>query len=220
MPGAVRGDGCNIDDPAHREGPHAVLFDLDGVLVDSRATVEEAWGRFAARHGLDPEHVIANCHGRRTVDLIRLVAPHLDADGEAFLIEQEEVSSAGPIRALPGARELLETVPADRFAIVTSGSRPLAVARLRAAGLPVPAVLVTAEDVERGKPDPAGYLSAAAQLGVEPARSLVVEDSPAGVDAGLSARMNVIAVLTTNDESALRAAHQRVPNLRALLPAP
>ena len=199
--------------------PHAVLFDLDGVLVDSAATVEEAWRRFATRHGLDPEHVIANCHGRRTVDLIRRVAPHLDAESEAVLIEQEEVGSAGPIRALPGACELLQIVPAERFAIVTSGSRPLAVARLRAAGLPVPAVLVTAEDVENGKPDPAGYLSAAAQLGVKPARSLVVEDSPAGVNAALSAGMNVIAVLTTNDESALSAAHRRVPNLSALLPA-
>jgi sugar-phosphatase len=199
--------------------PVAVLFDLDGVLVDSTATVEEAWTRFATRHGLDPEHVIAHCHGRRTIDLIRLVAPHLDADAEAVLIEQEEVGAAGPVRALPGARELLQIIPADRFAIVTSGSRPLAVARLRAAGLPVPPVLVTAEDVENGKPDPTGYLSAAAQLGVEPVQSLVVEDSPAGVAAALSAGTKVIAVLTTNDASSLRTAHRRVPNLSALLPA-
>jgi sugar-phosphatase len=198
--------------------PHAVLFDLDGVLVDSGASVEEAWTRFSARHGLDPEDVIANCHGRRTVDLIRLVAPHLDAEAEAALIEQEEAGNAGPVRALPGARELVQTVPADRFAIVTSGTRPLAVARLRAAGLPVPSVLVTAEDVESGKPDPAGYLSAAARLGVEPAHTLVLEDSPAGVDAALSAGMNVIAVLTTNDETALTAVHRRVPDLSALLP--
>ena len=198
--------------------PRAVLSDLDGVLVDSGAAIVDTWRRFAARHGLDPEHVLANSHGRRTVDLIRIVAPHLDADSEAARVEQEEIASAGSLRALPGAHELVQTVPSDRFAIVTSGSRQLAVARLQAAGLPVPDVLVTAEDVESGKPDPAGYLRAAARLGVEPAHSLVVEDAPAGVDAGLSAGMNVVAVLTTNDESALRAAHRRVPDLRALLP--
>jgi mannitol-1-/sugar-/sorbitol-6-phosphatase len=192
---------------------------VDGVLVDSTAAVEEAWTRFATRHGLDPQHMIANCHGRRTIDLIRLVAPHLDADVEATRIEREEVGTASPVRALPGARELLQTIPANRFAVVTSGARRLAVARLQAAGLPLPAVLVTADDVEKGKPDPTGYLSAAAQLGVEPPQSLVIEDSPAGVTAALSAGMTVIAVLTTTDASSLRAAHRRVPNLSALLPA-
>jgi mannitol-1-/sugar-/sorbitol-6-phosphatase len=192
---------------------------MDGVLVDSGATIEEAYRRFAAFHGLDLEQVLANSHGRRTVDLIRLVAPNLDAEAEAARLEQGEIASASLLRALPGARELVQIVPADRFAIVTSCTRPLAVARLQAAGLPVPDVLITAEDVERGKPDPAGYLRAAARLGVEPARSLVLEDAPAGVDAGLSAGMNVIAVLTTNDESALRAAHRRVPDLSALFPA-
>ena len=96
------------------------------------------------------------------------------------------------------------SVPPDRFAIVTSGSRPLAIARLRAAGLPVPDVLVTAEQVDDGKPDPAGYLRAAALLGVDPAARLVLEDAPAGVEAGLDAGMTVIAVLTTTDEAALR----------------
>jgi sugar-phosphatase len=199
--------------------PRALVCDLDGVLVDSGAAIVDAWMRFASRHGLDAEEILASYHGRRSVDLIRLVAPHLDAEVEASRVEQEEVASATSVRALPGARELVQRVPATGFAIVTSGSRRLAVARLEAAGLPVPEVLVTAEDVENGKPDPAGYLRAAGRLGVEPEHSLVIEDAPAGVDAGLSAGMNVIAVLTTNDESSLRRAHRRVADLSALLPA-
>ena len=198
--------------------PRAVISDLDGVLIDSGAQIEGTWTRFAQRHGLDPEHVLANTHGRRGVDLIGLVAPHLDAEAEAALIEQEEVELAGGLRPLPGARELVESIPPERFAIVTSGSRPLAVARLCAAGLPVPDVLVTAEQVEHGKPDPEGYLRAAALLGVDPAHAVVLEDAPAGVEAGRAAGMTVIAVLTTSDESSLRNAHSRVPDLRSLAP--
>jgi HAD superfamily hydrolase (TIGR01509 family) len=198
--------------------PRAVLSDLDGVLVDSSAVIERTWRRFAARHGLDAEHVLAESHGRRSVDLIRLVAPHVDAEEEASRLERDEIAAAHRVRALPGARELVDSLPADRFAIVTSGSRAVALARLYAAGLPVPEVLVTAEDVDNGKPDPDGYLRAAALLGVDPARSLVLEDAPAGVDAGRAAGMKVIAVLTTTGASALRAAHRRVPDLRAVLP--
>ena len=198
--------------------PRAVLSDLDGVLVDSAAAIEHSWRRFAARHELDARDVLAHSHGRRAVDLIRLVAPHLDAEAEAARIEREEIEGAGALRPLPGARELAEAVPADRFAVVTSGTRALAVARLRAAGIAVPEVLVTAEQVENGKPDPEGYLRAAAQLGVEPEHSVVLEDAPAGVAAGLAAGMTVIAVLTTHDERALRGAHSRVSDLRALLP--
>ena len=198
--------------------PRALLCDLDGVLVDSGTAIEDAWIRFASRHGLDSEQLLANSHGRRSVDLIRLVAPHLDAEAEAAQVEQDEVATAESIEALPGARELVQRVPEDRLAIVTSGSRRLAVARIRAAGLPVPDVLVTAEDVESGKPDPAGYLRAAAHLGVEPEHSLVIEDAPAGVEAGLAAGMNVIAVLTTNDEFTLRRAHRRIADLSELLP--
>ena len=194
----------------------AVLSDLDGVLVDSGAEIERTWRTFAERHGLDTASVLAESHGRRSVDLIRLVAPDLDAAAEAAAIEREEIENVDGLLPLPGARELVSSVPADRFAVVTSGSRALAVARLRAAGLPVPEVLVTAEQVEAGKPDPAGYLRAAALLGVDPSECLVLEDAPAGVAAGLAAGMTVIAVLTTNDESALRAAHRRVRNLRAL----
>ena len=196
--------------------PRAVLSDLDGVLVDSAAVIEQTWRGFADRHGLDPDEVVAAGHGRRSIDLIRLVAPHLDAEIEAANVEREEIAQASGLRPLPGARELVDAVPAERFAIVTSGSRALALARLRAAGLPVPAVLVTAEEVDDGKPHPAGYLRAAELLGVDPAHSVVLEDAPAGVEAGRAAGMTVIAVLTTNDASALTRAHSRVHDLRAL----
>jgi len=196
--------------------PRAVLSDLDGVLVDSAAVIEQTWRGFADRHGLEPDEVVAAGHGRRSIDLIRLVAPHLDAEIEAANVEREEIAQASGLRPLPGARELVYAVPAERFAIVTSGSRALALARLRAAGLPVPAVLVTAEEVDDGKPHPAGYLRAAELLGVDPAHSVVLEDAPAGVEAGRAAGMTVIAVLTTNDASALTKAHSRVRDLRAL----
>jgi sugar-phosphatase len=198
--------------------PRAVLSDLDGVLVDSAERIEATWLAFSERHDLDPEHVLAMSQGRRTVDLIRRVAPQLDAEMEAAELEREEAASADGVRALPGARELVESVPADRFAIVTSGTRTVAVARLRAAGIPIPDVLVTAEQVEKGKPDPAGYLRAAELLGVDPADALVLEDAPAGVEAGLAAGMTVVAVLTTGDTSLVGNAHGCVPDLRALLP--
>jgi HAD superfamily hydrolase (TIGR01509 family) len=197
--------------------PRAVLSDLDGVLVDSGPQIERTWRSFAERHQLDPAYVLAESHGRRSVDLIRLVAPELDAQAEAARVEREEIERVNGLRALPGARELIASVPDGRLAIVTSGSRPLALARLRAAGLPVPDVLVTAEDVEAGKPDPTPYLRAAELLGVEPAHSLVIEDAPAGVEAGVAAGMTVVAVTTTNDESALRGADAVVPDLHALL---
>jgi HAD superfamily hydrolase (TIGR01509 family) len=199
--------------------PRAVLSDLDGVLVDSGAQIEATWRAFSERHGLDAEQVLEESHGRRTVDLIRRVAPQLDADVEAAELEREDAASADDVRALPGARELVESVPSDRFAIVTSGTRAVAVARLRAAGIPIPDVLVTAEQVEDGKPNPAGYLRAAELLGVDPADALVLEDAPAGVEAGLAAGMTVIAVVTVGDASSVGNAHGCVPDLRALLPS-
>jgi HAD superfamily hydrolase (TIGR01509 family) len=196
----------------------AVISDLDGVLVDSGVQIEGTWRAFAERNDLELEQLLALSHGRRAVDLIQLVVPHLDAGAEAARIDREQIAAAASLTPLPGARELVESVPASRFAIVTSGSRALAVARLQAAGIPVPEVLVTAEQVERGKPDPAGYLRAARLLGVDPGDAVVLEDAPAGVEAGRAAGMTVVAVLTTSDESALRDAHRRVPDLRSLLP--
>jgi HAD superfamily hydrolase (TIGR01509 family) len=198
--------------------PVAVLSDLDGVLVDSSGSTDRSWRRFAERHRLDPEHVIDVSSGRRTADAIRVLAPALDAGAEAAEVERAQAADSGDVRALPGARELIGAIPADRFAIVTSGPRSLAVARLRAAGLPVPDVMVTGEQVDAGKPDPQGYLRAAAALGVAPAHCLVLEDAPVGIQAGLSAGMTVVGVTTTHAEDALEAAHVRVRDLAALLP--
>ena len=180
--------------------PRAVLSDLDGVLVDSGAQIEATWrgvrrtarARRRARSRAEPRPA------HRRPDPPRRSAPRRRGGGSADSSRKRSRAPVG-LRALPGARELVESVPADRFAIVTSGSRPLAVARLRAAGIPVPEVLVTAEQVENGKPDPAGYLRAAELLGVDPAHALVLEDAPAGVEAGLAAGMTVVAVLTAGE---------------------
>jgi HAD superfamily hydrolase (TIGR01509 family) len=200
--------------------PAAILSDLDGVLVDSSGSTSRSWRRFAAAHDLDPEAVLAATHGRRSADSIRTIAPELDAAAEAAEVERRQIEDCDDVEALPGARQLMETIPARRFAIVTSCPRPLALARLRAAGLPVPDVMVTAEQVEAGKPDPAGYLRAAADLAVPPAYCVVLEDAPAGVAAGVAAGMTVVAVTTTHAAPELSAAHVRVRDLAALLPDP
>ena len=191
----------------------AILFDLDGVLMDSGAAVERAWTRWAVGHGLDVAGVLAEAHGRRTQDTIRAVAPWLDVEAETRGLEAGESDDTDGVVALPGAASLLESLPADRWAVATSGSRRLATTRLAHGGLPLPRVLVTAEDVERGKPDPQPYLAAAAALGVEPSQCLVVEDAPAGIAAGKAAGAAVLAVTTTFAVSELGAADYLAPSL-------
>jgi mannitol-1-/sugar-/sorbitol-6-phosphatase len=148
----------------------AILFDLDGVLVDSGAAVERAWEEWAARHKLEIHHVLAEAHGRRTTDTIRAVAPWLDVEAESRALEEAETGDTDGVVALPGAASLLEALPAGSWAVATSGTRRLATTRLMHTGLPLPKVLVTAADVEHGKPDPQPYAAAAQGLGVEPSR--------------------------------------------------
>lgn len=190
----------------------AILFDLDGVLVDSSAAVERAWSRWAAEVEIGLDTVMAAVHGRRTADTIRAVAPHLDAVAEAARLEAREATADG-VAAYPGVAQLLGSLPAGRWAVVTSGSRPLASGRLAAAGLPLPAVVVTAEDVRGGKPDPEGYLAAAAALGSAPAHCVVVEDAPAGVEAARRAGMGVVALTTTHGSDELAGADAVVGSL-------
>jgi mannitol-1-/sugar-/sorbitol-6-phosphatase len=196
----------------------AMLFDLDGVLVDSRSCVERHWHRWAARHGLDLAHVLAEAHGRRTVDTIRAVAPALDVEREATVFEEAEAADVEGIVALPGALDLLTALPESRWAVVTSGSRPLALGRLHATGLPVPPCLVTADDVDEGKPDPQGYLRAAGLLGRAPRECVVVEDTPAGIAAAQAASMRSIAVATTHPREALLGADVCIASLAELRP--
>ncbi len=180
----------------------ALLFDLDGVLVDSSACIERHWRRWAVRHGLDVEALLAHLHGRRMVDLIRDCAPHLDAAAEATRLAFEEGTDTEGVRAFEGAAEMLRSLPPDAWAVVTSGNRITATTRLRHTGLPWPKVLVTADDVRRGKPDPEPYLTAAARLGVAPERCLVLEDAPAGIDAAKAAGMSALALTTTHPPGA------------------
>jgi sugar-phosphatase len=184
----------------------AILFDLDGVLMDSRVCVERHWTRWANGHGFDVARVLAEAHGRRTIDTIRAVAPSLDIEAEARLLEGGESIDFEGVTTLPGAAELLDALPAGSWTVVTSGTRPLATGRLAHGRLPIPEHLITADDVERGKPDPQPYLAGAAALGVDPAECLVIEDAPAGIEAGKVAGMTVLALATTYEASALAAA--------------
>ena len=184
----------------------AVIFDCDGVLVDSAASVERAWRRWAAVHGLDGAAVVAVAHGRRTEDTLRELGFSGDLAAEVELLEAAEIADATSVSRFPEAAALLPTLPPERWAVVTSGTRALATSRLAAAGLPLPVVLVTANDVAAGKPDPEGYLEAARRLGRPPADCLVFEDAPAGVEAALAAGMRVVGLATTHPAQELTAA--------------
>jgi mannitol-1-/sugar-/sorbitol-6-phosphatase len=177
----------------------AILFDLDGVLVDSTAYVEQQWRRWATAKGLPPEPFLQVCHGRRALETIRLAAPHLDAEAEVAAFRPDDTGWAGlSLGPVEGAQVLLGRLPVGSWAVATSGVRLVAKERLERAGLPVPAVLVCAEDVLHGKPSPDVYLMAALSLGVAPANCLVIEDAPAGIEAARSAGMKVIALTTTH----------------------
>jgi sugar-phosphatase len=191
----------------------ALLFDMDGVLMDSTPSVERVWRTWAARHGLDPEHVIGQAHGRRSIETIRAVTPEMDAEKENLMVEQMEIDDKEGVTTLPGAGELLAHLPPDQFAIVTSATRPLAVARLGYAGIPVPRHMITANDVVHGKPSPEPFLKGAALLGFDPAECLVFEDSPAGISSARSAGMKTIALQTTYAAEQLQDANAIIGNL-------
>ena len=186
----------------------AILFDLDGVLADSTQAVGRGWRRWAEGNGVPPEKVEAIMHGRRTVEIVRTVAPHLDAEVEAKKIEQRGVDDDGRdgVVVMPGASELLHALPRDRWAVVTSGTRLVATARLHLTGLPVPDVLVPADDVPHGKPHPEPYLKAALLLAVNPEECLVVEDAPAGIQSAHAGGMKAIGITTTFPAAELREA--------------
>jgi len=184
----------------------ALLFDLDGVLIDSTPAVARVWHRWAVEHGLDTETVVHMAHGRPSRTTIRELLPNADIDREDREVERREMEDLDGVILLPGARQLLNILPPERWTIATSSTRPLAEVRLRAAGLPAPRTMITSSDVKIGKPDPEPYLKAAAKLGFAASDCIVVEDVPAGVRAGKAAGARVIAFLTTMIRSDLEDA--------------
>lgn len=188
----------SISDPPHRRllTCEAVLFDMDGTLIDSRACVERTWRAWGERHGLNTDALLRMSHGRQNDDIIRMMVPHLNTADEIASLARAQEDCRDGIVAVPGASQLLKQLHPGRWAVVTSAWRRLAEIRLGCAGLPVPRVLVTADDIRQSKPDPEGYLSAAARLGIKPAKCVVVEDAPVGIAAARAAGMRVIGITT------------------------
>jgi sugar-phosphatase len=191
----------------------AVLFDVDGVLLDSYAGYREVWSRWCVLHGVDLELAWAATHGRRPVETIAEVAPHLAPDEEYVVLKGLLAEVGDRFPAFAAAGPLLHSLPPQSWAVVTSGQRPTVLSRFEAHGLPEPSVFVDGNDVAEGKPSPEGYLKAAALLGVRPADCLVVEDAPAGVRAGKAAGMTVLAIASTHGADELSDADEVVPSL-------
>ncbi len=184
----------------------AVLFDMDGVLVDSTPAVARVWNGWAFEHGLNPDEVVRRAHGRPSLATIIELLPNGDHEAENLEVERREIEDIADVVALPGALDLLQTIPETRWTIVTSASRRLAEVRLRAAGLPLPKHLVTASDLKRGKPFPDPYLRGAEILGMAPAECIVAEDAASGVRSGKAAGARVLGLLTTSKEEELLSA--------------
>jgi sugar-phosphatase len=183
------------------------------VLVDSTRAVDREWREWARRKGVDGDAVMAIAHGVRTLEVIRRVAPHLDAEAEARAIENHEASDQRGVTVMPGSVDLVRSIPEQRWGVVTSGSRLLATNRLRYCGLPVPEVLVTSDDVTHGKPHPEPYLKGAERLGFDPADCLVVEDAPAGIQSARAGGMKVVGITSTYGAEALEQANAVIRKL-------
>lgn len=181
-----------------------MLFDMDGVLTDSMPAVARVWSGWAVEHGFDPEEVVRAAHGRPSLLTVRDYLPDADHAVENREVERRELEDTEGIVPLPGAMELLAALPRERWAIVTSCTRPLAEVRLRAAGLPRPGLFITSSDVKHGKPAPDPYRTAAERLGFAAAECIVVEDAPAGVVSGKAAGARVIGIAEVFDEEELR----------------
>ena len=184
----------------------AFLFDLDGVLIDSTPAVERVWTLWAEARGFNPREVVMRAHGRPSIATVRDYLPEADDQAENALIERAEIEDLEGVVPLPGALQLLTSLPPERWTIVTSSTRPLAKVRIAAAGLPQPKFFVSSSDVTNGKPHPEPYLLGANRLGCAAERCIVVEDAPAGIRAGKAARMRVIGFGTITGERELRQA--------------
>ena len=184
-----------------------VLFDLDGVLVDSTPAVARVWAWWAREHGFpDPDEIVRLAHGRPSIATIRELLPRADHDAENREVERREIEDTDGVIPLPGTLELLQAIPRDNWAIVTSCTRRLAEVRIAAAGLPKPKYMVTSSDITNGKPHPEPYLKGAKTLGTTGAECVVIEDAPAGIRAGKAAGAHVVALRTTASDAELREA--------------
>lgn len=190
-----------------------VLFDMDGILISSIGSVERSWTKWAEMRGVDPEYACKTAHGRRAIESAALLRPDLDSEAELRLIEDIELADGEGLAVLPGVLDLLRTLPENRWTVVTSATERLARIRLAQAGIPVPERLVTADDVEQGKPDPAPYLAGAALLGLPAEECVVFEDAESGTLAGRAAGCIVIATTFSHEAESLSAAHYLVKDL-------
>lgn len=182
----------------------ALLFDMDGTLVDSTAAVERIWGRWARRHGLSFEQFAHGMHGRRAIDIMREIAPPgLDPEQEVRQIDDDELNETEGIVPVRGAAELIASLPPASWALVTSARPALALARMSAAGLPMPEIVVTSRDVTQGKPHPACFQRALERLGLAPGDAVVFEDAAAGLAAGRAAGCRTVALATTTPSTRL-----------------
>ncbi len=190
-----------------------VLFDMDGILISSIGSVERSWTKWAELRGVDPEYACKTAHGRRAIETAALLRPDLDSEVELRLIEDIELADGEGLAVLPGVLELLRALPEDRWTVVTSATERLARMRMAQAGIPVPARLVTADDVALGKPDPAPYLAGAALLRLPAEECVVFEDAESGTQAGRAAGCTVIATTFSHEAESLRAAHYLIADV-------
>jgi sugar-phosphatase len=196
----------------------AFLFDMDGTLLSSIAAAERVWTAWAQRHGVDAVALLAQLHGRRAIDTIRgLNLPGVNAETEAAAITQAEIDDVDGVLPIAGAAAFLAALPPELCAVVTSAPRALAERRMAAAGLPLPAVFITAEDVSAGKPAPDGYRLAASRLGVKAQDCLVFEDATAGIQAGEDAGAAVVVISATHQQP-MASNHPCIANFGALRP--
>ncbi len=193
--------------------PRGILFDMDGVLVSSIGSVERTWEKWAQSRGIEPLLAIRSAHGRRAIETVRQLRPDLDALKELEWLEQTEIDDKAGLEILAGVRSILETLPANRWAVVTSATEKLARSRLAHGGIPLPSQLISAEHVTHGKPHPEPYRKGAALLGFDPADCLVIEDSASGAAAGHAAGCPVLATLHSHSVESLRNADWIVDSL-------
>jgi mannitol-1-/sugar-/sorbitol-6-phosphatase len=193
-----------------------ILFDMDGVLISSIGSVRRCWRRWAKMYDIPNADEYEVPHGMRAIEIVKMLRPDIDPQEGLRVIEEMEIEDISDLRVLPGVSALLDGLPLERWAIVTSSTRRLLVARLKAAGLPVPERIISADDVERGKPDPEPYRRGAGLLGFRPEECVVVEDAPSGVGAGKAAGCRVIGVLGTHSAAELRGADWILGSLEGL----